>query len=242
MKNLKKIQLTFLLFLFSIFAKAATIETFFEKSDKFFNTFVINNKVDYLLIKNNPEQLDEVLQIAATMDISTLDINSYKAFWINTYNLLVIKGIVNKYPMKSVQEIKGFFDNTTYTVANQDMTLKIIEKNMLRKVLKDPFLNFVLVCAANGCPPLINKAYQPEYIDQQLEDQTKISINNSKFIRINKDTKTVEVSEIFDWYKEDFLDKNGRIIDFINKYRADKIDETYKIEFYKYDWTLNSVK
>ena len=55
-------------------------------------------------------------------------------------------------------------------------------------------------------------------------------------------TKTIQVSEIFDWYKEDFLDKNGRIIDFINKYRADKIDDTYKIEFYKYDWTLNSAK
>ena len=122
------------------------------------------------------------------------------------------------------------------------MSLKYIEKNMLRKVMKDPLLNFVLVCAANGCPPLINKAYMPEYIEDQLENQTKISINNPNFIRINEKTKIIEVSEIFDWYKDDFLDNNARIIDFINKYRKEKLDESFTVAFYKYDWSLNAVK
>ena len=230
------------LFFFSIIAKAATTDTFFEKSDKFFKTYVTDGRVEYESLRYNSDLLNETLQIAATMDISSLDINHYKAFWINTYNLLVIKGILNNYPMKSVQEIKGFFDNKTYTVANQEMSLKYIEKNMLRKVMKDPLLNFVLVCAANGCPPLINKAYMPEYIEDQLENQTKISINNPNFIRINEKTKIIEVSEIFDWYKDDFLDNNARIIDFINKYRKEKLDESFTVAFYKYDWSLNAVK
>lgn len=242
MINLKKILLTSFLLFTTIYSKSATIESFFEKSDKFFSVYIVDGRVEYESLKYNSDLLNETLTIAATMDINTLDLNSYKAFWINTYNLLVIKGILNNYPLKSVQEIKGFFDNKSYQVANQDMTLKFIEKNMLRKVLKEPLLNFVLVCAANGCPPLINKAYMPEYIDEQLDNQTKISINNPNFIRINEKTKTIEVSEIFDWYKDDFLDNNGRIIDFINKYRKVKIDVNYKVSYYKYDWSLNSVK
>ena len=242
MINLKKILLTSFLLFTTIYSKSATIESFFEKSDKFFSVYIVDGRVEYESLKYNSDLLNETLTIAATMDINTLDLNSYKAFWINTYNLLVIKGILNNYPMKSVKEIKGFFDNKSYQVANQDMTLKFIEKNMLRKVLKEPLLNFVLVCAANGCPPLINKAYMPEYIDEQLDNQTKISINNPNFIRINEKTKTIEVSEIFDWYKDDFLDNNGRIIDFINKYRKVKIDVNYKVSYYKYDWSLNSVK
>ena len=230
------------IFLISALTNAAIIDSFFEKSDKFFKTYVTDGRVEYESLKYNSDLLNETLEIAATMDISSLDINHYKAFWINTYNLLVIKGILNNYPMKSVQDIKGFFDNKTYMVANQEMNLKFIEKNMLRKVMKNPLLNFVLVCAANGCPPLINKAYMPEYIDDQLDSQTKISINNPNFIRINDNNKTVEVSEIFDWYKDDFLDNNARIIDFINKYRKEKIDESYKVIFYKYDWSLNAVK
>lgn len=236
---MKKLQFTILLFLLSFAVKAGNIETFFDKSDRFFAAYVVDGKVEYEALKYNSDLLNETLQMAATMDVSTLDINSYKAFWINTYNLLVIKGILDKYPMKSVQEIQGFFDNTTYIVANQEMTLKFIEKNMLRKVMIDPLLNFVLVCAANGCPPLINKAYKPEYIDDQLDTQTRLSINNPNFIRIDNKLKKIMVSEIFYWYKEDFINKDLRIIDFINKYRIDKIDETFIVEYYKYDWTLN---
>ena len=242
MKTTKKIQITILLVLFTIIAKANTIEIFFQKSDKFFSTFVVDGKVEYEALKYNSELLDETLQIASSININSLDTNSYKAFWINIYNLMVIKGILNNYPMKSVQEIKGFFDNKTYTIANQEMTLQFIEKNLLRRVMKDPLLNFVLVCAANGCPPLLNKAYTADFVDDQLENQTKISINNPNFVRVDNIKKTVEVSQLFDWYKEDFLDKNGRIIDFINKYRTEKIDESYTIGYYKYDWSLNSIK
>lgn len=242
MKTTKKIQITILLVLFTIIAKANTIEIFFQKSDKFFSTFVVDGKVEYEALKYNSELLDETLQIASSININSLDTNSYKAFWINIYNLMVIKGILNNYPMKSVQEVKGFFDNKTYTIANQEMTLQFIEKNLLRRVMKDPLLNFVLVCAANGCPPLLNKAYTADFVDDQLENQTKISINNPNFVRVDNIKKTVEVSQLFDWYKEDFLDKNGRIIDFINKYRTEKIDESYTIGYYKYDWSLNSIK
>jgi hypothetical protein len=79
-------------------------------------------------------------------------------------------------------------------------------------------------------------------IDKQLMEQTMKSINNPNFIRVNTTTKVVEVSEIFDWYKEDFVSNEGRIMDFINKYRDAKIDESYKIVFYKYDWSLNNKK
>jgi Protein of unknown function, DUF547 len=242
MTNNKKLLVSILIMLITISSKAESIDVFFAKSDAFFKTYVIGDKVDYVTLKSNSKPLDDVLLIASNIDLSNTNINIYKAFWINTYNLLVIKGIVNKYPMKSVQDVKGFFDNATYKVANQELNLKNIEKNMLKLAIKDPFLNFVLVCGSNGCPPLINKAYLPDSIDKQLMEQTMKSINNPNFIRVNTTTKVVEVSEIFDWYKEDFVSNEGRIMDFINKYRDAKIDESYKIVFYKYDWSLNNKK
>ena len=239
MKTTKKIQFTFTLLLFTFFANANTVEIFFQKSNIFFKTYVIDSKVDYNALKNDSSSLTDVLKIASELDLSTLDSNSYKAFWINTYNLVVIKGIISSYPLNSVKEIKGFFDKKTYLIGGEELTLKKIEEKKLRKVLNDSFLNFVLVCAANGCPPLISEAYLPELIDKQLEFQTRRSINNPNFIRINKKKKVVEISEIFDWYREEFINQDERIIDFINKYRAEKIDNTYTIEYYKYDWSLN---
>ena len=222
-------------------SQAQSLESFFSKSDKFFNTFVINDNVDYDLLQSNPAPLYEILNIGAEVDLGNTSLNNYKAFWVNSYNLLVIKGILDSYPVKTVLDIDGFFTTKTYKVAQEFITLKNIEKQKLKLFLKDPFLNFVLVCGAHGCPPLIDRAYLPESIDNQLLDQTAKSINNPKFIRIDEKTKTVQVSEIFSWYKEDFVDKEGKIIDFINKFRTDKINDDYKISYYKYNWSLNKI-
>ncbi|WP_348647892.1 DUF547 domain-containing protein [Arenibacter sp. F20364] len=43
------------------------------------------------------------------------DPNVYQAFWINTYNLLVIKGIVDHYPVKSPLDVPSFFYKSTYS-------------------------------------------------------------------------------------------------------------------------------
>ena len=242
MKNFKKFQIAILVFMFSYCVKANNETVFFEKADYFFKLYVSNNnKVDYDLIKKDPSLLNELVNVISLAEVSTLEKNNYKAFWINTYNILVIKGIVtNNFPINSVKDVKGFFDRRTFIVGGEELTLNKIEKYKLRTILNDSFLNFVLVCAANGCPPLINKAYTPENIDKQLEDQVIKSINNPKFIRVNKKEKTVQISQIFDWYRPEFINQDERIIDFINKYRTEKIDINYSIEYYKYDWSLNT--
>ena len=116
-------------------SNAQSINDFFLKSDKFFQTFVINDYVDYDLLSANPEQLKDVLKIASTIDLGNISLNDYKAFWINSYNLLVIKGILDKYPVNTVLDIRGFF-LTTYKIANEDITLKNIENKKLKLFLK----------------------------------------------------------------------------------------------------------
>lgn len=238
---MKKLLLFLTVLITSTVMKSQNLNVFFEKSDKFFNTYVVSNKVDYQAIKDNPKTLDDLLLIAESADLNSESGKSFKAFWVNAYNLIVIKGIVAKYPVQSSISIKGFFDKYTYRVAKQEMTLKEIEKNVLKATFKDPLLNFVLVCGANGCPPLMNGAYLPDALEDQLVDRAKKSLNSPAFIKVNAATKTVEVSEIFDWYKEDFIDKEKKILDFINKYRDVKIDDDFTVVYYKYDWTLNKV-
>ncbi len=221
--------------------QAQNLNDFFIKSDQFFKSYVIADKVDYKSLKSNAKPLDDLLLIASDVSLNNESQNNFKAFWVNIYNLIVIKGIVEKYPIQSTISVSGFFDKYTYKVAKQDVTLKDIEKNFLKATFKDPLLNFVLVCGAMGCPPLMDGAYLPDYLTVQLERRAKESINNNDFIRINNKTKVVEISEIFDWYKEDFIDSKQKILDFINQYREVKIDESYTVTYYKYDWSLNKL-
>ncbi|MEM7483620.1 MAG: DUF547 domain-containing protein [Bacteroidota bacterium] len=220
---------------------AQTTASFFEKTDAFFNTNVKNGKVAYQDIKANPSDLNELITIAETISISKSDANTYQAFWINAYNLVVIKGIVENYPLKSPLDKAGFFDKIKYNIGGENITLNDIENKLLRANFpEEARFHFVLVCAGLGCPPIISKAYLPSTLDAQLQKQTELSLNNPNFIRVKG--KKVGVSQIFEWYKGDFTQGGKSLVDFINIYRKEKIENKAKVNYYPYDWTLNETK
>ena len=214
------------------------MNNFFAKADAFFKTNVSNGKVAYSKINDNQENLNSLLKLAESVSVSKDDANVYQAFWINAYNLSVIKGIIDNYPTKSPLDNVGFFDKTTYSLAGKQITLNDIEHKLLRAQFNDARFHFVLVCGAIGCPPLINKAYFPNILEAQLETQTKIALNGS-FLKVNIKKKRVEGSEILKWYKEDFTMDGKTEIDFINKYRTEIIPKNFKLTYFTYNWNLN---
>ena len=64
----------------------------------------------------------------------------------------------------------------------------------------------------------------------------KVFINDTSRNKLTKNK--VQISKIFDWFKEDFT-MDSSVIGFLNKYSDVKIDEKAKISFLKYDWALN---
>lgn len=214
------------------------LNTFFSMTDAFFKINVEDGKVAYSKIHSSQDELNSVLNIAKGISVSKNNADKYQAFWINAYNLAVIKGIIDKYPTNSPLDNNGFFDKTTYNLGGKTITLNDIEHKLLRGNFKDPRFHFVLVCGAIGCPPLISKAYLPDNLNAQLDTQTKIAINGS-FLKVNSKKKRVQASQIMEWYKEDFT-KNGQSeIDFINKYRTEKLDKKFKLSYFAYDWRVN---
>ena len=163
----------------------------------------------------------------------------YISLWINTYNLLVIHTVIQNYPLKSPLDVKGFFDKKTHQIAGRSITLNDIENNLLRNTFQDPRLHFVLVCGAKGCPPLVSEAYRPSRLEEQLSRQTKLAINGT-FIKVNSKKKKVQVSQIMEWYKTDFL-LNGNEIEFLNLYLKEPLPATYKLAYFPYDWNLNEL-
>ncbi|WP_282041386.1 DUF547 domain-containing protein [Winogradskyella flava] len=233
-----KRHLYLITFLFSLAISAQDLDTFFSKTNTFLGTHVKNGKVDYKTIHKDQSDLDEILKIAEKISIKASDGNSYQAFWINAYNVSVIKGIVDNYPTNSPLDNTAFFDKTTYNLGGKSITLNDVEHKLLRAKFKDARFHFVLVCGAIGCPPLINEAYMPNTLDEQLETQTKKALNGS-FLRVNEKKKKVEVSEIMKWYEDDFTMNGMTKIDFINKYRTEQIPDNYKLSYFSYNWTLN---
>jgi len=228
--------------LYSLSTYSQNSSAFFNKADVFFSSYVCNGLVNYEAIENNPESLTELIALSNTISLDDLDLITQKAFWINLYNIITIKNVIENYPIKSPLDVIGFFDTKKHEVGKEKLTLNDIENNKIRAKYDDARIHFVLVCAGLGCSPIKNSAYLPENLDSQLEMQTRLALNNPKFIQLNEKRKKVAVSEIFKWYLNDFAAKESKLIDYINIYREEKIPTDYKITYYSYDWSLNKLK
>ncbi len=216
-------------------------QQFYKDADAFFEKYVQNGKVMYGDLKANSAALVELLKVVDTAKLDGLSANEQKAFYINAYNLTLIKAVLLSYPVSSPNDIPGMFDATKHKVAGEYLTLNDLENKKIRATFDDARVHFALVCGALSCPVITESAYKPESLDQQLETQTKLALNDPDFIRVDHSASKVNVSKIFEWYKEDFGGDKKSVLQYINKYRSDQLPLDYKMGYYTYDWTLNDV-
>jgi len=219
------------------FAKAQ-LPTFNTAAKELLNNQVTNGSVDYAAIKKDPKNLTKALTALQNTDVSTLTSNERKAALINAYNLFTIKGAVDAYPLKSVMDVKNFFDAKNYDLGNQKVSLNQLEKEILFKEFPDARLHFVLVCGALSCPPLMSKPFTAENVEFMLKKLTKTAINNPDLVQVDMHEKKIFVSKIFDWYNADFT-ANKNLIDYLNQYRENTIPDGFTISYMNYDWSLN---
>ncbi len=240
---MKKIYLILVILISASVANGqTTMNGFFNEADKLFKSHVSNGLVDYSAIKSNPTKLNTLVKYIGSASLADASKQEKKAFYINAYNVLVIKQIIKNYPVKSPMDVAGFFDKNKHKVAGENLALNDLENKKLRAVYKDSRLHFVLVCAALSCPSIASYAYKPATLEQQLNARTRIALNSASFIRVKSTDKKVLISEIFKWYKADFTNETGTLTAYLNKYRKRKVPAGYKVGYYTYNWTLNKKK
>ena len=130
------------------------------------------------------------------------------AFLINAYNGYTVELILQNYPVKSIKDIGGVFDNRWkrkfFKLFGQDFYLDKIEHETLRKpgAYDEPRVHFAVNCASIGCPMLREEAFTADKLDKQLEEQTVRFLSDRSRNRY-ADGK-LEVSMIFNWFKDDW--------------------------------------
>ena len=215
---------------------------FFDHADQLLRAYVEEGKVLYEILAEDRELLNELTREIGDFSVQGRSPEEEKAFYINAYNLLVIKEVTDHYPVASPLDIEGFFDHVKQKLAGRMLTLNELEKEVLMKKFFDPRLHFVLVCAANGCPPIPALAFRPDNVESMIQKATIDALNNDAYIRIDRKAKTVALPMIFKWYRDDFLREAPDLISFINRYRQEGIPDNFRITYYPYDWSLNIKK
>jgi hypothetical protein len=176
------------------------------------------------------------------------------AYFLNAYNALVFQGVLSRGPEQS-SVWSGFISGLNFFVRmkvqldGETTNLRNLENDIIRDRFKDPRIHSALNCASISCPRLIREPYLPETLDSQLDSAMKEFVSNSSNVFVNLSNKTVFVSEIFDWFEEDFTDyeksqgnPDPNLLDYINRYRSstDRIDREFSVRYIEYDKGINN--
>lgn len=215
--------------------------------------------VDYQGLKQS-DALIPYLQALAVTDPSQLSEQEQIAFWINAYNALTLKFMLDNYPTESIlrlspKGIKGLnflipkvntpFKVESGYVGGEKQSVDNIEHGILRPNYDEPRIHFAIVCAAMSCPPLRNEAYTGDRLDEQLNDQGRIFLHDRSKNAVPLNGTTIKISKIFDWFKSDFAEDDAGLQQYLAQYFDGDLKEKLeqggfsKIEHTDYDWTIN---
>jgi len=215
-------------------------------------------QVDYAALAVDRAALDRYLErIAETGPQSTPGLfptqEDELAYYVNAYNALVFQGVLDGHvDADSVWRglIPGysFFVKRKFRLDGRSINLRNLENKVVRAQFGDARIHAALNCASVGCPRLPTTAFEPGRLESELNSAMTEFVSNEQHVRVETAQRTVYLSKIFEWYKDDFLadereagNEDPNLIDYVNRYRSDEppIPRDYAVRFLEYDKRLN---
>jgi len=226
--------------------------------DAFLRTYVVPgadgiNRVAYGRV-SKPDRygLARYLDMLTMTGISSHARPEQLAFWINLYNALTLRVVLDAYPVASIRDIAispglfsvGPWGRKLVTVEGEALSLDDIEHRILRPVWHDPRIHYAVNCASLGCPNLLPAAFTGANADGLLTEAARAYVNHPRGARVKDGRLTV--SSIFVWYRADFGGDDKAVVAHLRQYAepylAAKLAPIVRISADAYDWALNDAK
>jgi hypothetical protein len=127
------------------------------------------------------------------------------AHYINAYNALSMYNVLDSgIPDTHAGWRKvRFFYLKELVIGGRLMSLYAFENDVIRK-LGEPRVHFALNCSARGCPLLPRVPFTAHDLEEELDRETRRFFSDTRNLRVDEAQRTVYVSELLDFYPEDF--------------------------------------
>jgi hypothetical protein len=233
----------------------------YEAYGRILRTAVQGEMVDYQALVDNRAVLDTFIYQLATLsteEYERLDRYGKMALWINAYNGITLRSVVDAYPVETIKDINGVWDSNKWRVAGRMVTLDDIEHKILRPEFKDARVHVAVNCASKGCPPLHGYPIIGSQIDGTLDVLSRQFVNDPERTIIDVDNATILVTEIFSWFGDDLIPqyssleghdhlsaKKRAVIGFVSAFANESTRrklisvKKWQVEYIPYDWALN---
>lgn len=222
---------------------AAEIRSLNALFDTVLAAHVNNGYVDYPEIARNV-RFHKYVEALADVDIDTLGGDAEQhAFWLNVYNALVIKNIIDGIrPLGTLDRVK-FFRTTEHRVGGREYDLKAIERRLLE--FGDPRTRFAMILPAYSGPDLPSTVFRSEELDAQLDRAARQFIGDNRKNRFSDALRIARLNQVFEWNADEFGDDDQAVMAYLAPYVSDEVVSKalaagrYKIEYTKFEWSIN---
>jgi hypothetical protein len=218
------------------------------------------NRVHYAAWKASAADLaalDAWIAGAAALRPSTMARAEAFAYWANLYNALTLKVVLDRYPVRSIRDIRSTgvpFDPRQFvgpwrtrlvTVEGRRMSLDDIEHETMRPTFRDPRVHYAVNCASIGCPNLPLRAWRAGTLERDLDAAAAAFVNHPRGVTVLDDGR-LRVSSIYRWFREDFGDSDAGVVAHLRRHAAPalaaRLTEGTAIAEDAYDWALNDAR
>lgn len=188
----------------------------------------------------------------AAIKVTGLPRAEQRAYWINLYNALTVKVVLDHYPVDGIKDIRispGFFSSGPWgkkllKIEGEDVSLDDIEHRILRPVWKDPRIHYAVNCASLGCPNLPPEAFTAANTERLMDAAARAYVNHPRGVRRSGDA--VRLSSIYDWFRDDFGKDKTALFGHLAAFAAPGLKEFLStgpaVDGYDYDWSLNDAR
>jgi len=227
--------------------------------DSFLSRYLVTsadgvNRVAYGWVSTaDREALADYVDRLAAVPVSTLARPEQMAYWINLYNALTVKVILDHYPVDSILDVDispGLFSDGPWgrelvEIEGEGVSLDDIEHRILRPIWADPRIHYAVNCASIGCPNLAPAAYTTATLEAMLDEGARAYVNHPRGVTI-ADDGMLTVSSVYAWFDEDFGIRDANVIAHLKAYAEPalkaRLETIENISDRQYDWSLNDAK
>lgn len=201
-------------------------------------------RVNFTALAQQPDDLERYVAWVYTVSPQTQPLlfptpQHVLAYHLNAYNALAMYAVIESGIPESnagFGKVRFFFLRRV-RVGGESMSLRTYENEAIRP-LGDPRVHFALNCMSLGCPRLPREPFEAATLEKQLEREARLFFSEARNLRVHVADKTVELSEILNFYPDDFLAQAPSLIAYVNRYRKTPIPDDYAVRFIPYDWTI----
>jgi hypothetical protein len=206
------------------------------------------NRVAYRAVTSADRAiLDKYIDEMARIGISGYSRAQQFAFWVNLYNALTVKVVLDHMPVDSIRDIDispGIFADGPWRkkllqVEGQGVSLDDIEHRILRPIWQEPRIHYAVNCASVGCPNLQPVAFTADNTETVLAQAARDYVNHPRGVNVTQEG--LVLSSIYNWFGPDF-DSDGGVLAHVRSHALPPLRDrlgSLQIVDYAYDWRLN---